>query len=110
MFEIKYYQAPNGREPFTEWLEALRDRKGRAVIKSRLDRLRLGDLGRHRPVGEGVTELKIDFGPGYRCYLGKIADTVVLLLCGGDKGSQDRDIERAKRYFKQYRSEHETKE
>jgi putative addiction module killer protein len=84
MFEIKYYQGSNGKEPFTEWLESLKDRKGRAIIKTRLDRLMLGDLGRHRSVGEGVTELKIDFGPGYRVYLGKMGKTLVLLLCGGD--------------------------
>jgi putative addiction module killer protein len=107
MFEINYYEAANGRRPFSEWLENVRDRKARALIRLRLDRLMLGDLGRHRPVGEGVGELKIDFGPGYRVYFGRMGKAIVLLLCGGDKSSQDRDIERAKRYFKEYRSEHE---
>lgn len=110
VLSIKYYRAASGREPFTEWIEGLRDRRGRAIIKARLDRLRLGDLGRHKSVGDGVIELKIDFGPGYRVYFGKIRETVVLLLCGGDKGSQDRDIERAKKYFRDYRSEHYEKE
>ena len=90
-------------------LDGLRDRKGRAIVRSRLDRLKLGDLGRHRSIGDDVTELKIDFGPGYMVYFGKIAETLVLLLCGGDKGSQGRDIEKAKRYFNEYRSEHDQK-
>lgn len=110
MFEIKYYQGANGKEPFTDWLDGLKDFKGRAIIRTRIDRLKLGDLGRCRSVGEGVVELKIDFGPGYRCYFGKIGKTVVLLLCGGDKASQVRDIERAKKYFEEYRSEHDEKE
>jgi len=110
MLLVKYFQGSNGKEPFTDWLAGLRDIKGRAIIRTRIDRLRLGDPGRHRPVGEGVIELKIDFGPGYRVYYGHIGRTVVLLLCGGDKGSQDRDIKRAKKYFREYRSEHDEKD
>ncbi len=106
MFELKYYQTPTGREPFTDWLEKLHDRKGRAIIKTRLDRLRLGDFGRHRSVGDGVSELKVDFGPGYRIYFGRIREATVLLLLGGDKSTQGRDIARARLYFRQYRSEH----
>ncbi len=106
MFEIKYYQRSNGKQPFIDWLEGLR---GRAIIRTRIDRLKLGDMGRCRSVGGEVMELKIDFGPGYRCYFGKIGKTVVLLLCGGDKGSQERGIERAKLFFQEYRSEHNEK-
>jgi putative addiction module killer protein len=71
-------------------------------IEQRLDRLRLGNLGNFRSVGEGVCELKIDYGPGYRVYFGQVGTTIVLLLCGGDKSTQDRDIRKAKEYWIDY--------
>lgn len=69
----------------------------RASIASRLDRLAYGNRGDVRPVGHGVSELRIDYGPGYRIYFQKRGKTIVILLCGGDKRTQDRDIETAKR-------------
>jgi putative addiction module killer protein len=83
-------------EEFKNWLANLRDRQGRLRIISRLLRLRLGNPGQTRRVGNGIVELKIDFGPGYRVYYVQRGDVFVLLLCGGDKSSQPRDIERAK--------------
>ena len=82
---------------FARWLDALRDAKGRARILARLDRLAEGHAGDAKPVGEGVSELRIDVGPGYRVYYKKTGRIVIVLVCGGDKGTQRRDIERALR-------------
>lgn len=98
-FEIDYYVTERGDKPFKNWLEGLRDVQGRARIRVRLDRVRLGNLGDHRSVGEGVQELRIDCGPGYRVYFGIEGRHVILLLLGGDKSSQRRDITRAKEYW-----------
>ena len=83
-------------EIFTEWLEDLRDVKGRAVIARRIQRLTLGNFGDQKSVGGGVFELRIDFGPGYRVYFTRRGFQLVILLCGGDKSSQTRDIAAAK--------------
>ena len=71
-------------------------------IEQRLDRVRLGNLGNSKSVGEGVCELKIDFGPGYRVYFGQLGSTIVLLICGGDKSTQEQDIRKAYEYWKEY--------
>ena len=81
----------------------LRDQKGRRFILRRISRLEQGLYGDCRPVGEGVLELRIFFGPGYRVYFGEEASRIVILLYGGDKDSQDRDIEAAKEYWKEYK-------
>jgi putative addiction module killer protein len=78
------------------WFTSLRDRTAKARIDIRIRRLSLGNLGDTRPVGEGVTELRIHYGPGYRIYLKKQDDALVILLAGGDKSSQDKDIRLAK--------------
>jgi putative addiction module killer protein len=83
-------------DEFAEWLTNLRDRQGRAKILSRIDRLEEGNPGVTRSVGSGVFEMKIDFGPGYRVYYIHRGEEVVILLCGGDKSTQERDIQRAK--------------
>jgi len=89
------------REPFRDWLRGLRDAQGRNIIRARLNRLQAGNFGNCEPVGEGVQELKIDFGPGYRVYFGIDGDTVVL-LCGSDKDSQQRAIAVAKERWQDY--------
>ena len=81
---------------FRAWLRGLRDERAKARIVSRIDRLRLGNLGDVKPVGEGVSELRIFYGPGYRVYFIRRGDALVVLLCGGDKSTQDRDVEAAK--------------
>lgn len=81
---------------FERWLARLRDGRARAVIAQRITRLADGQLGDFRSVGGGVSELRIDFGPGYRLYFTRRSEDVIVLLCGGDKGSQVRDIARAK--------------
>jgi putative addiction module killer protein len=80
---------------FAKWLGGLRDRQARARIQVRLDRLALGLAGDVKPVGSGVSELRIDHGPGYRVYFKRKGDDVVILLAGGDKRTQERDIQRA---------------
>ena len=80
---------------FTAWLKGLRDRRARDRILARIDRLSLGNAGDVGPVGEGVSEMRIHYGPGYRVYFTQRGDTVVILLCGGDKRTQARDIKRA---------------
>ena len=104
MIEIKEYLTADDRSPFAEWLGDLRDRKVRARVMVRINRVRLGNFGDCKPVGGGVLELRMTFGPGYRVYLAREGQSVVLLLCGGDKGSQDRDIERARQHWNEYRS------
>ena len=104
--EIRVYQTTSGREPFNEWLGAIRDMGTQARIRARLERLEDGNLGDCQSVGEGVFELRLYFGSGYRVYFGQIDNTIILLLSGGDKSSQRRDIERAKIYWLEYKTEH----
>ena len=89
-------------EEFSEWLGALRDLRGKAKILIRIDRLGSGNPGDVAPVGEGVSELRIDYGPGYRVYYVQRGSRYILLLTGGDKSSQTRDIARAKRLAAAY--------
>ena len=109
--ELELYVTEEGRAPFTEWLDSLRDIRGREKIRARLNRIRLGNFGDSSSFGEGVEELRIDFGPGYRVYFGQAGTKIVLLLCGGDKSTQTQDIFQAKRYWKDYqkRSGHASK-
>jgi putative addiction module killer protein len=102
--EIQRYVTPEGRVPFDEWFDSLRDVKTKTIINKRLNRLSLGSLGDYRSVGEGVCELRIDFCPGYRVYFGQIGTAIVLLLCGGDKSTQDQDIRKAQEYWTDCRS------
>ena len=82
-------------EVYRDWIDALKDRSGRARIQVRVDRLVHGNPGSHRNLTDGVSELKIDFGPGYRVYYTQRGDRLLLLLVGGDKSTQQKDIERA---------------
>ena len=94
MFEIRRYTTANGRDVVGEWLLGLRDAGARAKIALRIDRLELGNFGECKPLREGVWELRIDHGPGYRLYYGMVGKECVLLLCGGDKRKQSADITR----------------
>lgn len=89
-------------ETFRKWWMRLRDERARGVIFARLDRLAYGHTGDAEPVGEGISELRIHYGPGYRVYFQKRGNTVILLLCGGDKGTQTKDIKTAKRLAKEW--------
>jgi putative addiction module killer protein len=96
------YADDRGIEPFTDWLFSLRDLLGRKRILARVARLEQGNYGDCEPVGEGVSELRLFFGSGYRVYFGEDENNIVVLLCGGDKGSQHQDIKQAKSYWKEY--------
>lgn len=96
------YVTPEGGNPFREWVGGMRDVQARAKVRIRLNRVRLGNFGDAKPVGGGVCELRVPCGPGYRVYFARAGRTIVLLLCGGDKSTQRRDINLAKRYWLDY--------
>jgi putative addiction module killer protein len=100
--EVLAYQTRGGKIPFNEWLDDLADQKTVLRILARIARVRQGNLGDFNGVGEGVLELRADFGPGYRIYFGQESQTLVILLCGGDKRSQERDIQQAQQYWRDY--------
>lgn len=91
-------------DEFQRWIAALRDRRAAARIAARIDRLRLGNPGDVRPVGGGISEMRVDYGPGYRVYLKRSGGALVVLLCGGDKSTQPEDIRRARELARQYGS------
>ena len=101
--KILHYRTDGGRVPYREWIDSLRDKLGKAYILDRIDRAEDGNLGKQRSVGGGVVEMKIDFGPGYRVYLGQDGEELIILLCGGDKSTQDKDIRLAQDYWQDYR-------
>ena len=102
--EVRRYQTVDGKVPLTGWLDDLRDGQARARILARLDRLQASLFGDWKSVGGGVCELRMDFGPGYRVYYAQQGNTLVLLLCGGDKRTQAKDIETAHAYWKDYQA------
>jgi putative addiction module killer protein len=91
-------------EEYASWNLSLRDDRAKAKIALRVDRLALGNPGDVKPVGGGLSEMRIDYGPGYRVYYGKHGDNVILLLCGGTKNGQSRDIEKAKTLFEKWKA------
>lgn len=99
MTEVWRYQRVDGTVPLTDWLAGLRDARARAKLEIRFRRVSLSIFGDIKSVGEGVLELREDIGPGYRVYIGRHGAALVILLCGGDKRSQDADIQRAKEYW-----------
>ena len=108
-YTIEMLVTPAGTVPFEAWLRRLRDTQARARIRARLARVRLGNLGDTHPVGGGVWELRLDYGPGYRVYYARSGPATLLLLSGGDKTTQDRDIRQAQADFADYqhRRQHE---
>lgn len=86
---------------FTEWFDALRDQTAKNKIRIRIDRIELGNLGDHHTVGDEVSELRITYGPGYRLYYVIRGRMIIILLCGGDKGTQEKDIKTAKKLAKE---------
>ena len=99
---ILIFETREGKCPFNDWLLNLKDIKARAIIRARLERVKLGNLGDCKSVGEGIAELRISFGPGYRVYFGQDGVRIIVLLCGGDKSSQRRDIAKAKLLWMEY--------
>ena len=102
--EIELYETSTGRCPFDDWFESLREPHTRAKILTRFDRLKLGNFGDCKVLSDGIAELRIHYGPGIRIYYSKIGNKIILLLCGGDKSSQIKDINKAKEYLKEYHS------
>ena len=102
-FELRRYRDVYGRIPLSEWLSELSSIVAGRVL-AYIDRMKSGNFGHSRPVGEGVWELKINFGPGYRVYYLHDGRLTVVLLCGGDKASQQEDIRLAREYASDYRS------
>jgi len=103
--DIKLFVTKNGKRPFLDWLKDLKDQRAKQKIQIRIDRLSLGNPGHTNSVGEGVQELKIDYGPGFRVYFGWEGNEIVILLLGGDKSTQDDDIKKAKGYWKEYKED-----
>lgn len=103
MLELLRYQRDDGGEPFTDWLNGLRDKLAQARIRIRLRQVEAGNFGDSEPVGDGVIELRVHVGAGYRVYCGRRGKSIVLLLCGGDKKSQATDIKRAKELWQAWK-------
>lgn len=99
-----FYQDNAGKEPIIEWIEGFRDPRTQRRILQRLVRVQSGNYGDYKSIKDGVFELRLAFGSGYRVYFGEDGGTIVVLLCGGDKSTQEQDIERAKAYWKEYLS------
>ncbi len=100
--QLLKYITENGGCPFDSWLEGLKSKKTQAIITTRLNRLIQGNFGLCRRL-DSIWELKIDFGPGYRVYFAEDGDTIVVLLCGGDKSTQTKDVEKAQEYWADYK-------
>ena len=103
MTEIRKYRRTDGLIPFDRWMAKLKDERAKARVLVQVDRLRLGLAGDSRSVGEGVFELRVHEGRGYRVYFARDGKTIVILLCGGDKSTQRRDIDLARAYWRAYR-------
>lgn len=100
--EILEYVNEDGKNVFHEWLRSLKDTAARARIRVRLNRIRLGNFGDCKSVGSGVSELRVDYGPGYRIYFGRDGNKTVILLCGGSKKTQPKDIKLAQQHWAEY--------
>jgi putative addiction module killer protein len=99
---VLHYLTTSGRCPFQTWIESVKSRVVKAAVAARINRIRSGTLGDWKSVGDGVFELRVDVGPGYRVYFGRDGKTVVILLNAGEKRSQESDIKRAKGYWRDY--------
>lgn len=102
VYEIRRYRTSDGKVVLSDWLRSLRDAKARIAIDRRIIRMELGNFGDHKFCRDGVWEMRIDVGPGYRVYYALAGTTVVLLLLGGDKRTQDADISRAEEYWRDW--------
>jgi len=103
---IEEYLLEDGKNLFRVWLSSLKDKKAQYIVDARLVKIRLGLFGNCEPVGKGVLELKIFYGPGYRIYFGRDGDTLVVLLCGGTKKKKKKDIKQAQEYWADYKRRH----
>ena len=100
---VETYVTRDGRDVFQGWLDGLADRRTRALLDKTIAKIRLGNLGHHKSVGEGVQEIVLDYGPGYRIYFGEYGTTLIVLLLGSTKRQQDEAIKLAKRYWSDWK-------
>lgn len=108
MYQVEHYLNPEGCDLFADWLAALADRRARALALVRVGRMESGVFGDCKPVGDGVWEARIDYGPGYRMYYARADKRLILLLTGGDKRKQKADIARAVDYWKDWQERNRT--
>jgi putative addiction module killer protein len=101
--EVRRYLTSTGEDVIGQWLSSVLDIQARARVAARIDRLSVGNFGDCKPLRDGVWELRVDWGPGYRVYYAMVGRTLLLLLCGGDKRKQASDISRAVRYVRDYK-------
>lgn len=102
MYEVRHYLTADGKDVFLDWLRKLRDVTARIAVDRRVNRIELGNFGDHKFCRDGVWELRIDVGAGFRVYYAVADREIVLLLCGGDKRTQDADIDRACGYWQDW--------
>ena len=102
-YTINEYLDEQGNSPYGVWLKGLRDSRAKAKVMMQVDRMELGLFGDSQAIGDGLSELRIHYGSGYRVYYGKENQQVYLVLCGGDKTTQSKDIERAKLYWRNHK-------
>lgn len=100
---VKLYGESGSKVPYLKWIDSIKDKEIRIRIQQRIRRLELGNFGNCKALKDGIYELKLDFGPGYRIYYGLEGKTIVILLCGGNKSTQKDDIEKAKKFWKNYK-------
>ena len=103
MFNLSHYLTADGHDPFDEWLKGLTDRQARARVVVRMQRMAAGNFGDCKPIADGVWELRIDHGPGYRVYYAQAGRKLILLLIGGDKRKQQADIDAAQEYWQDWK-------
>jgi len=101
VFDIRHYLAPDGSDPFQDWVDRLRDARAYVAVLRRVDRMSTGNFGDHKFCRDGVWEIRIDAGPGYRVYYARSDKPVIILLCAGDKRTQRADIDRAVGYWRE---------
>lgn len=100
--EIRHYLTALGRDLFQTWLDGIRDMRARVAIQRRIDRLAAGNFGDHKFCRDGISELRVDVGAGYRVYYAKVGQAITLIVCGGDKRTQTADIDRAVKFWEDY--------
>ena len=103
VYELLIYKSNNGKAPFDKWFSSIKDKKTRLIVQARIDRAVLGNLGDVKGLGDDVFEFRINFGPGYRLYFSIQDRKILLLLVGGDKRTQNKDIDKAKLYLKDWK-------